>query len=175
MVEKAVIEVARDQADSEQDNIFEVEGYVIRIKAIPLAVISDVTSRIPEPEIPVWHNPEYDRDEQNPNDPAYLKAKAQVDQKRGEAMIDSTVMFGIELVNGVPPTEEWLPKLRFMEKRGQINLSSFNLDDPLELEFVFKRYIIGNIALINFIQGMSAVAPEDVEKAGKPFRRPTKR
>lgn len=175
MVEKLAVEVARDLADNVQDDIWEVDGFVFTTKAIPVAIITDTTNRIPEPEIPVWHNQEYDRDEQNPNDPAYLKAKAEVDQKRGEAMIDATVMFGISLPDGVPPTDKWLPKLKFMEKRGQIDLSSFNLDDPLELEFVFKRYIIANIGLINYIQNMSSVTPEDVEKAGRPFRRPSKR
>lgn len=174
MNEKAVIETARDLAEEEQDDLLEVEGYVIKVKAIPVAIISDVTSRIPEPEIPVWHNPEMERDEQNPNDPAYLKAKEEVDRKRGEAMIDATIMFGIELRDGTPPTEEWLPKLKFMEKRGQIDLSGYNLSDELELEFVFKRYVIANIALINYIQNMSSVTPEDITKAGRPFRRPQK-
>ena len=172
MAEKAVIDVAHEQ--EEQDDIWEVEGYKIRVKAIPVAIISDVSNRIPDPEIPVWHNPEYDRDEQNPNDPAYLSAKEEVDRKRGEAMIDATVMFGIDLPDGVPPTEKWLPKLKFLEKRGQVDLSGYDLSDDLEKEFVFKKYIIASIALINYIQNMSSVTPEDIGAAGKPFRRPKK-
>jgi hypothetical protein len=175
MIEKAAIETARELADENQDDLWEVEGYTIRVKAIPVAIISDVTARIPEPSIPVWHNPEYDRDEQNPNEPGYLKAKEEVDRKRGEAMIDATVMFGIDLPDGVPPTEEWLPKLKFMEKRGQVDLSGYDLSDGLELEFVFKKYIIASIALINYIQNISSVMPEDIDRAGRPFRRPQKR
>jgi hypothetical protein len=175
MTEKAAIETARELADESQDDVWEVDGYLFIPKAIPVAIISDVTSRIPEPDIPVWHDPEYDRDVQNPNDPAYIRAKDEVDRKRGEAMIDATVMFGIGLPGGVPPTDKWLPKLKFMEKRGQIDLSGYNLDDPLELEFVFKRYMIANIALINYIQNMSSVTPEDIGQAGRPFRRPQKR
>jgi hypothetical protein len=167
------IETAREL--EEQDDIWEVEGYKIRTKAIPVAIITDVTNKIPDPEIPVWHNEEYNRDEQNPNDPAYIKAQEEVDRRRGEAMIDATVMFGIDIIGGVPPTEQWLPKLKFMEKRGQIDLSIYDLSDELEREFVFKRYIIANIALINYIQNMSSVTPEDIGKAGKPFRRPSKR
>jgi len=174
MTEKAAIETARE-LDESQDDIWEIDGYLFIPKAIPVAIISDVTNRIPEPTIPVWHNPEYDRDEQNPNDPAYIRAKEEVDRKRGEAMIDATVMFGIELPEGVPPTEKWLPKLKFMEKRGQIDLASYDLGDQLELEFVFKRYVIANIALINYIQNMSSVTPDDIGRAGRPFRRPTKR
>jgi hypothetical protein len=172
MAEKAVIEVAREQ--EEQDDIWEVEGYKIRVKAIPVAIISDVSNRIPDPEIPIWHDPEYDRDVQNPNDPAYLNKKEEVDRKRGEAMIDATVMFGIDLPDGVPPTEKWLPKLKFLEKRGQVDLSGYDLSDDLEKEFVFKKYIIASIALINYIQNMSSVTPEDIGEAGRPFRRPKK-
>jgi hypothetical protein len=174
-MEKSAIETARELADESQDDLWEVDGYQFRPKAIPVAIISDVTNRIPEPDVPVWHDPEYDRDVENPNDPAYIRAKSEVDRKRGEAMIDATVMFGIELPGGVPPTEKWLPKLEFMEKRGQVDLSGYNLDDELELEFVFKKYIIANIALINFIQNMSSVTPEDIGQAGRPFRRSTKR
>lgn len=175
MTEKAVIETARGLAENTQDDVLEVDGFQFTIKAIPIAIITDTTNRIPDPEIPVWHNTEYDRDEQNPNDPGYIKAKAEVDRKRGEAMIDATIMFGIDLPDGVPPTEQWLPKLRFLEKRGQVDLSSFNLEDPLELEFVFKRYIIANVSLINYIQEMSSVTPDDIGKAGRPFRRSAKR
>jgi hypothetical protein len=167
------IETAREL--EEQDDLWEIDGYVFQPKAIPVAIISDVTNRIPEPNVPVWHNPEMDRDEENPNDPAYLRAKEEVDRKRGEAMIDATVMFGIGLPDGVPPTDKWLPKLKFMEKLGQINLSSYNLNDDLEREFVFKKYILANIALINYIQNMSSVTPEDIGRAGKPFRRSAKR
>jgi hypothetical protein len=174
MTEKAAIETARE-LDEAQDEIFEVDGFRFIPKAIPVAIISDVTNRIPEPDIPVWHNAEMERDEQNRNDPAYLKAKDEVDRKRGEAMIDATVMFGISLPDGVPPTDEWLPKLKFMEKRGQIDLSSYDLSDDLELEYVFKKYIIANISLINYIQNMSSVTPDDIGKAGRPFRRATKR
>jgi hypothetical protein len=175
MIEKAAIETARDLADETQDDLFEVEGYTIRVKAIPVAIISDVTNRIPDPKVPIWHNEEYNRDEENPNDPAYIRAKSEVDRQRGEAMIDATVMFGIELPDGVPPTDKWLPKLKFMEKRGQVDLSGYDLEDDLELEFMFKRYIIANIGLINYIQNMSSVTPDDIGKAGRPFRRSTKR
>ena len=171
----AAVEAARAIASETDDDLLEVEGYPVRVKAIPAAIISDTTNRIPDPPVPTWHNKEYDRDEANPNDPSYLLAKEEVDRKRGEAMIDATVMFGIELPDGVPPTENWLPRLQFMERRGQIDLSGYNLDDELELEFVFKRYIIANIALITYIQRLSSVTPEDVGKAGQPFRRKTQR
>jgi hypothetical protein len=171
MSTNAAVDVARELASEYQDDLLIVEGYTVRVKAMPAAIISDVTNRIPDPEIPVWYNKDMERDEENATDPGYIRAKEAVDRKRGESMIDATVMFGIELPDGVPPTEDWLPRLKFMEKRHQIDLSGFDLNDSLELEFVFKRYIIANIALISFIQKISSVTPEDVGKAGQPFRR----
>lgn len=170
-----VIDVAREISDEYEDDLLVVEGYTVRAKAVPAAIISEVTKRYPDPEVPLWHNPEYDRDEQNPNDPEYIRKKDLVDRQRGEAMIDSTVMFGIEVVGGIPPKETWLPRLQFLQTLGSIDLSKYDLDDEMVLEFVFKRYIIASVALISYIQKMSAITPEDVEAAGKPFRRKEKR
>lgn len=170
---KEAIEVAREQASD--DEPFEYNGYLIRVLSIPAAIISDVTNKIPEPVVPVWHNKEYDRDEENKSDPGYIRAKDEVDRKRGEAIMDAVVLFGIELVNGVPPTSEWLPKLQLMEKMGNLNLSSYDLSDPMIMEFVFKRYKLADMDLINHVQQISSVTSDDVEKAGKSFRRKTQR
>ena len=167
---KVAIEAARDMQEYEDDLLY-VEDYAIRVKPIPAAIITDVTNRIPDPPIPMWYNKEMERNEANPNDPEYARSKSEVERKRGEAMIDATILFGIELVNGIPPKEEWLPRLQFMVKRGQLDLSTYDLDDPLEIEYVFKRYVIGNIALITHIQQLSSVMPEDIGKAAAPFRR----
>lgn len=170
MSDNKAIEVARE-LQQEYDDFLYVEDYAIRVKPIPAAIITDVTNRIPDPEIPVWYNKEMERNEANPGDPEYVRMKSEVERKRGEAMIDATILFGIELVDGIPPVEEWMPRLQFMIRRGQLDLSQYNLDDPLELEYVFKRYVIGNIALITHIQQLSSVMPDDIGKAAAPFRR----
>jgi hypothetical protein len=170
MSDNKAIEVARE-LQQEYDDLLYVEDYAIRVKPIPAAIITDVTNRIPDPEIPVWYNKEMERNEANPGDPEYVRMKSEVERKRGEAMIDATILFGIELVDGIPPVEEWMPRLQFMIRRGQLDLSQYNLDDPLELEYVFKRYVVGNIALITHIQQLSSVMPDDIGKAAAPFRR----
>lgn len=170
MSDNKAIEVARE-LQQEYDDFLYVEDYAIRVKPIPAAIITDVTNRIPDPEIPVWYNKEMERNEANPGDPEYVRMKSEVERKRGEAMIDATILFGIELVDGIPPVEEWMPRLQFMIRRGQLDLSQYNLDDPLELEYVFKRYVVGNIALITHIQQLSSVMPDDIGKAAAPFRR----
>jgi hypothetical protein len=153
------------------DDILYVEDYAIRVKPIPAAIITDVTNRIKEPDVPKWFNKDMDRYEANPGDPDYARALAEAERKRGEAMIDATIMFGIEIVDGVPAKETWLPRLQFISKLGQLSLDQYDLDDPLVLEYVFKRYVIGNIALITHIQQISSVMPEDIGKAAAPFRR----
>jgi hypothetical protein len=172
MTDNKAIEVAREiQEAGDSSDILYVDDYAIRVKPIPAAIITDVTNRIAEPPVPTWYNKEYDREEANPNNPEYVRAKEDVARKRGEAMIDATIMFGMELVDGVPPAEEWMPRLQFLSKRGQLDLDQYDLNDQLEREYVFKRYVIGNIALITYIQTISSVVPEDIGKAAAPFRR----
>ena len=170
MSDNKAIEAAREMQEYDEDFLY-VEDYRIRVKPIPAAIITDVTNRIPDPIVPTWYNKEMERTESNPNDPEYARAKSEVERKRGEAMIDATILFGIELPDGIPDPAEWMPRLQFMIKRGQLDLSSFDLSDPLELEYVFKRYVIGNIALITHIQQISSVMPDDIGKAAAPFRR----
>lgn len=171
MSDNKAIEVARELSETVEGDVLYVDDYAVRIKPIPAAIITDVTNRIAEPTVPMWYNKEYDRNEANPNDPEYVRAKEEVARKRGEAMIDATILFGMELIDGVPPAEQWMPRLQFLIKRGQLDISEFDLNDPLELEYVFKRYVIGNIALISYIQTLSSVMPEDIGKAAAPFRR----
>jgi len=117
----------------------------------------------------MWHNPDKDRDEPNPNDPKYIAAKQEADRQRGIAAIDAVVMFGVELLDGVPD-DGWLGKLRYLEKRGLLDLESFDLDDPLDLEFLYKRYVAVSAQDIAYIMRTSGVREEDVEAAIRSFR-----
>lgn len=152
------------------DRILTVKGVRIKLTSVPAGVFTKVRSKIPEPQIPTWHNEEYDRDEPNPNNPEYLAALNKANEERAEAVIDACALFGIELLDGMPTSEDWLKKLQFMEKLGGFDLGNFNLADPFEKEFVFKRYYIATMGMIAEIQHKSAVTEEDVEEQAIPFR-----
>lgn len=145
-------------------------GVRVKVHAVPAALIDDVTRNIPTPQVPMWHNAEMERDEPNPNDPAYLQALQDADRERATAMIDACVIFGIELLDGVPEGDEWMKNLRFLEKRGQINLKGYDLKDPLEREFVYKRFVVAPIWLIMKVQELSSITPQEIDAQKAIFR-----
>lgn len=170
-VSEAVISVAKEQNSEQQhSDTFTLDcGVRVRLRPIPAAVIDEVTSRIPQPDIPKWYNEEYKREESNPSDPGYIKALEEYDRKRGSAMIDACVMFGLDLVDGLPADDKWLDRLKFMQKMGLMDLSRFDLADPIEKEYVFKRYEVATIGMIMAVQNRSSVSPEEIERARRSF------
>lgn len=178
MVKSVAVEVAHDQQVNEAEtDIFTLSsGVRVRLRPVSPWFLDDARSRIPDPPVPIWHNAELDRDEPNPAHPDYLAALAEASRKRGEAMVDAIIMFGVELVDGVPDPVGWLPRLRFMEKRSALDLSGYDLNDQLDLEFVYKRYIAvsdTDWTLIN--QRNTAARQEAVDKAMALFRREDRR
>lgn len=145
-------------------------GVRVRLRPVPAWLVQETQSRVQDPPVPVWHNPDKGRDEPNPADPEYLAGVQRAAVKRAEAGTDVLVLYGVELVDGVPPDGEWLPRLRFLEKRGLFALSDYDLADPLERAFVFVKFVaMGNDdwALLGRVAGLSG---EDVDRAVKSFR-----
>ncbi len=170
------VEAARRLAGKGEDNIVVLPGGArVRIHPVSAALIADITSQIKEPEIPLWPNPEKpDQDgrprlEPNPDDPNYVRALEETNQKRGAAMIDAMVMFGVELIDGIPD-DDWIKKLRFMEKRGLLDLSSYDLDDPFDREFLYKRYILVDNNVIGMVTDASGLSTEDIKRAQESFQ-----
>lgn len=151
-------------------------GVKVRINPVGAALISDVTSQIKDPEVPLWANyekPDADgkpRMEPNPDDPHYQALLAEANQTRAIAMIDTLVMFGVELVDGVPDDDGWIRKLRFMEKRKMLDLSSYDLQDEFDREFLYKRYVIVDNNVVEAITNASGLTQEDIKHAEDQFR-----
>lgn len=167
-----VIAVAEEESIEGGEEIYAFDdGNRVKLTSIPAAVIDNVVSRIKMPEVPMVRLPDYDRDEPNPNDPAYLLAVQETERKRGGAMIDAVVMFGIQLVDGMPTTDEWLNKLRFMVDHGIMSMEGYDLNKltPVEKEFVYKRYS-APMWMITRVQELSAVAKGDIDRAKRLFR-----
>jgi hypothetical protein len=171
---KEAVTVAKDKRRREEGEPLSVLSTGIKARLIPVAatLVQDVASRVKDPDVPMWHNPDKDREEPNPNDPKYLRDLADAGEKRGLAAVDAMVMFGVELEDGYPDpeTDPWLRKLKFMERRGHISLDDFDLEDELDLEFVYKRYIaVSSIDLVA-IGTMSGIQPEEAAAAARMFQ-----
>lgn len=159
--------------DQEDKNILTLpSGVRVRINPVSPALIDEVTSYVKLPEVPVFVNEEYDppREEPNPSDPDYLRAIEDAESERLAASIDALVMFGIDLIDGIPEEDDWIKKLQFLEKRDRIDLSVYDFNDPYELEFAYKRLVAMDGDLITRISGLSGVSKEDVEDAEESFR-----
>lgn len=165
-----VTEVARMIATERVAPVTLTGGVKARLVPVPATLIDEVSSRISDPEVPMWHNDEKDRDEPNPSNPVYIKALAGVARQRGLAAIDAMCMFGVELIDPVPPKDKWLTKLQFLERKGEIDLSSYDLDDEMDVEFLWKRFIAVDAGLIQALTQLSAISPEEISTAEKSFR-----
>ncbi len=166
----AAVDVAKQQTAEVVREVTLATGYKARLKPVAASLIDEVVGRIKDPPVPVWHNEKKGRDEPNPDDPEYLAALNDLNRERGTAAIDALVMFGVELVDGVPD-DGWDAKLQYLEKRGLIDLKEFDLSDELDRDFVFKRFIAMSAYDLTLLSSISGVREEDIAEAMETFRR----
>lgn len=164
------VEVAKELAQEVSPEEFTAPyGAVLKIQAVATPLIQDVTSKITDPPVPTWYNKEMERDEPNPNHPDYVTALETAERERGMAVIDALILFGLEVIKP-PENDNWIKNLKFMERRGKIDLSPYNLEDEYDKEYLFKRYIVANNDLITRISRKSGVAPEEIKRQEAAFQ-----
>lgn len=164
------VAVASEIAASGRIEVVLPGGKRAAIRSIPASLIDEVTSRIKDPDVPTWRNEsaEPPRDEPNPNDPAYIAALAEAQRQRGIAAVDAMCMMGIELIDPISKDEDWFARLMYMQSRNMIDLSGYDLDDPMDLEFVYKKFVAVDAGLLQRITQLS-VNPEDIEQIARSF------
>lgn len=160
----AAVQVAKER-DKKSLNGHVTLSTGVKGKIVPVAtaLLQRVSNKVPLPEVPTWENPDKGRQEPNPNDPKYRRELEEASRARGEAYLDALIMFGLELPDGVPDGNEWIKKLHYMERLGHLDLDGFDLDDPMDREFVYKRYIaVGDNDWV-LIRQASNMIQEEVE------------
>lgn len=145
-------------------------GVKVRFKQVPLAILDAISQkfRIPDPpmvEIEEKSEPGNPWMEENPNDPDYHIAVEQMNRDRGTALIDAMTIMGVELVDPVPDTG-WLDELAYVKKiTGIPDLTDYDLEDPTELEFVYKKfYAIGRDGM-EVVMRETGVTEEGIDNA----------
>jgi len=163
------VEVAAEQTKELEDGIV-VLSTGVRARIIPVAspLIDEINSRIPDPPVPVQVID--GQEHANPLHPEYRQGIIDASTKRTTAVLDAFVMFGVELVDGVPEDDGWIKKIKFMEKRGAIDLSCYNMKDPLDREFVYKRFVAVSSKDITLIGVASGVLSVDIDRAMESFQ-----
>lgn len=146
------------------------------LRPVSASIISEAQLSVQNPKVPTFMNKDKDRMEENPNDPDYLLALERANEERNAIGIETMVMFGVDLCDEegnlveVPPKNEWMGKLKYMEKKGRLDLSQYDLDDEFELMLVYKKYIAVSAMDIPLVSAASGVSEEDISDALDSFR-----
>lgn len=169
MSKNPAIEVGKEVAESGNDVFKAPFGAEYTLEAVATPLIQAVSLRIPDPPVPTIYNKDMEREEENPTHPDYIAALEKAEQDRGLAMIDAMVLFGIKIIT--PPTsDEWVQNLRFMERKGLLDLAGYDFDDPYEKMYIFKKFIIANNDLVSKISKKSGVSPEEIKQQENSFQ-----
>jgi len=155
-----VVVVAREHRNASGDTVLST-GVRAKLTPVSAALIDEVTSRIHNPVVPTWHNPDTGRDDPNPLHPDYIAALGEANRKRGMAALDAVIMFGVGLVESVPDTG-WEKKL----KRLGVEV---DVSDPDEREWSYKKYVAVGAADLNRLMALSGVSQEAEARAADSF------
>lgn len=161
----AIIEVAKERREeTELQGIITLSsGVRARILSVAASLIDQVTAKIKDPDPPMWHNEDKDRDEPNYADPVYIRRMGDAERERGVAAMDALIMFGVELVDGLPEDNGWLKKLKFLGVE-------IDEKDQLAVEFAYKKFVATSVSDLSLITAKSGISAEDVAAAEKSFR-----
>src|SRR5574341_2443449 len=159
MSKNPAVETARNGRDPFAVRV-SLTGVKYQLQPVAAALMDAVSNRIKPPSVPIWHNDEMDRDEPNPNHPDYILALEEHNRKRGIATYDAMVMFGVVLPEGTPEDNSWLVKLKTLEKHGLLDLSEYEVEDPVDREFLYKRFVLCDAGMVEEIGKLSALGAE---------------
>jgi len=171
MTEKAIVDAAKQIASGqgEEQVVTLSTGVCVRLHPVSSSLVEEMKAAIPMPPVPVVYIEAKDREEENPNDPRYIDAVEDVTRKRGDAILDALLIFGVELMDGLPEDKVWLKKLRLLERRNNLDLSDFDMDDDFDLEFLYKKYVAVAGTDLSVISGLHGFRPMEVARARATF------
>jgi len=156
--ENPAVQTAKDKQEGPEIKTLST-GVRVKLKAVSSSLVSEVMQRVPEPEVPIFHDDEKDRDMPNPNDPSYLRALDEAENKRNSVATDAMLVFGVELVDPVPDDDSWI---------GGLNFLGIEVDasDQFAREFAYKKYIAVGTPDLPLVYGASSpVSASEVAEA----------
>lgn len=167
---KESLKVFKDERSEAGENLVLSTGVRARLRPVAPRLLDDVAYKIKDPDPPMWHNEAADRDEPNPFDSVYNRELAETQRARGLAQLDVLIVCGVELLDGIPDVKSWLPPLKMLERlTKQPFLDGFDLNDELDREYVYKKYVaVGNADLVNLTK-LAGLTPAEVDQAVKAF------
>jgi hypothetical protein len=164
--------VLRQQSDGQGEMVTLSTGVRARLVPVPTSLISSISDQVPDPVVPTIWLEDKSRDEPNPFDPLYVKAVEDSERQRGQLVMDAMIFHGVKLVDGVPDKSQWLPQLEFSIAQRWIPaeaISDYDLSNPMQLEFVFKKYVAVAAPDLRQVRRLSGMLMEDVDDAVDKF------
>lgn len=73
-------------------------GVRLKLKRVPQLIIADATHRVPPPKVPVTFSEDKQRNEENPNDPAYIQARQDYLYDMSVLAINTYFILGTQVV-----------------------------------------------------------------------------
>lgn len=168
MSENLAVQVAKEQKIKDKIVVLST-GIRAILHPVSASLIQDVVSRIIDPPVPFEYDEVKGTKQENPHNKEYQAALFENNQRRARASMDAFALFGVELVDGIPEDEKWLKKLKQMERLGYVDLSDFNLEDDLDLEFLYKRYVAMGASDFAEVGRITGIRQEDIDTAEKLF------
>lgn len=144
-------------------------GIRVRLKPVAPSLIADISGSVRYPSVPRVVLEGSDKEIENPMHPDYLRDIDAADAKRASLVMEAMVMFAFELVDGLPEDDSWLQQLALLERRGVISLKGINMKNPLDQEFLYKKYIAVGQEDIRLAGTVTGIRSEDVEAASESF------
>jgi hypothetical protein len=154
------------------------DGVKLKIRAVPSLVVLAIQKQCNEPAVPIFRNEEKQRDEENPNDPNYIRAVKDYNEKVGELTTQAYLANGIEVVEPLPDGIYSLDDDKWAEGLKLVGLDI--PDEGIARKVAYLRWylipdedvadIIGKIAVAGGV-----VSEEQIAKAAESFRDNTQR
>ena len=117
--EEAAAAVSEDGDKIDLTEVTLPNGVKLKLQKSPPFALQQAVANLEPPKVPIWKSPK-GRDEENPNDPDYIKALAQYQGQTGQAALNALFLFGVEVVSvpsGMQTIEDttWSDELAFLD------------------------------------------------------------
>lgn len=149
-------------------------GTKLGIKAVPALLVLGITEKFPVPKVPLWHNEDKQRDEENPNDPLYIEAIQKHNQLIQDKTIDCFLLNGVVVQELGPDCEpadsdNWLETTEYLLEVSISRTGAGRRAAWLRHHLIDNANELGDIvAQISIASGL--VTEEAVAKAAETFR-----
>ena len=157
---KEVIETAKKQQDTGTGEKVLSTGVRVRVQPVSARLLTECMARVPKVPVPMWYDKDREKEVPNPADPQYLRDLEERSNQQNNVVMDALIMFGVNLVDGIPD-DGWEKKLKLLEKAGAISLEGIDLEDDVEREFAYKKFVAVTAADMELLQEASGVITED--------------